>query len=382
MHISIYHNILWSKYKGGVFSQVYVQGRARDIDTSFVQIAETDDDRTPLGGVDMSYHQYPFRLLFHGDYSHPGRYRRITKLVQDVVNYPCDLVVMPGYHRIEYWAMLITCMFVGRRRAVFCDSTEFDRPQSRWKDIAKQLFFKRCDGFFCYGRRSKDYLLKFGVDEVKIAYRCQAAALPHSYDAKSVLASYRARNEKPPEVFRFLYVGRLSIEKGLNDLLDAFLQIRAKRDDVKLDLIGAGPLRDELIARVAKLNLQDTVSFLGAKSMDAIGELFLQSAALVLPSHSEPWGLVVNESLSYGCPVVVSNVCGCVPDLVVDGETGYSFAVGNVDALSAAMLLTAEMSTDRVGLANRCLDVIAGFTPERAASQILDGCSRMIGNGR
>jgi len=77
MHISIYHNILWSKYKGGVFSQVYVQGRARDIDTSFVQIAETDDDRTPLGGVDMSYHQYPFRLLFHGDYSHPGRYRRL-----------------------------------------------------------------------------------------------------------------------------------------------------------------------------------------------------------------------------------------------------------------------------------------------------------------
>jgi len=381
MHISIYHNILWSKYKGGVFSQVYVQGRARDIDTSFIQIAETDDDRAPLGGVDMSYHQYPFRLLFQGDYSHPGRYRRIAKLVRDVVNYPCDLVVMPGYHRVEYWAMLIACMFVGRRRAVFCDSTEFDRPRSRWKDIAKQLFFKRCDGFFCYGRRSKDYLLRFGVDEVKIAYRCQAAALPHSYDAKDVLASYQARNGKPPELFRLLYVVSLSIEKGLNDLLDAFLQVRAKRDDVKLDLVGAGPLKDKLMARVAKLNLGDTVSFLGAKDIDAIGELFLQSAALVLPSHSEPWGLVVNESLSYGCPVVVSNVCGCVPDLVIDGVTGYSFEVGNADALSAAMLLTAEMSTDRVGLAKQCLDVIAAFTPERAASQILDGCTRIIGNG-
>jgi glycosyltransferase involved in cell wall biosynthesis len=100
---------------------------------------------------------------------------------------------------------------------------------------------------------------------------------------------------------------------------------------------------------------------------------------LVLPSHSEPWGLVVNESLSYGCPVVVSNVCGCVPDLVIDGVTGYSFEVGNVGALAAAMLLTADMSADRVGVANRCLEVIAGFTPERAASQILDGCTRMIG---
>ena len=76
----------------------------------------------------MSYHQYPFRLLFRGGYSKPGRYRRVMKLVRDVVAYPCDLVVMPGYHRVEYWAMLLACMFVGRRRAVFCDSTEFDRP--------------------------------------------------------------------------------------------------------------------------------------------------------------------------------------------------------------------------------------------------------------
>ena len=382
MHIAIYHNILWSKYKGGVFSQVYVQGRARDIDTSFVQIAETDDERTPLGGVDMSYHQYPFRLLFRGGYSKPGRFRRVTKLVRDVVAHPCDLVVMPGYHRVEYWAMLLACMFVGRRRAVFCDSTEFDRQQSRWKDIAKQLFFKRCDGFFCYGRRSKDYLLRFGVDEFKIAYRCQAAALPHSYDPKDVLAGYQSGALNPQKLFRFLYVGRLSIEKGLNDLLEAFRLIREKRNDVKLDLVGAGPLRDELIRRVSEMNLGDSVSFLGPKGMDEIAELFMPSAALVLPSHSEPWGLVVNESLSYGCPVVVSNVCGCVPDLVIDGITGYSFEVGDIDALSKAMLLTAEMSVDRVAVARRCLEVIAGFTPERAASQILDGCTRMMDGAR
>ena len=382
MHIAIYHNILWSKYKGGVFSQVYLQGRERDIDTSFVQIAETDDERTALSGVDMSYHQYPFRLLFRGGYSKPGWYRRVMKLVRDVVAYPCDLVVMPGYHRVEYWAMLLACMMVGRRRAVFCDSTEFDRPQSRWKDIAKQLFFKHCDGFFCYGRRSKDYLLRFGVDEFKIAYRCQAAALPHSYDPKDVLDAYQSGAVDSKGVFRFLYVGRLSTEKGLIDLLEAFRQIREKRSDVKLDLVGAGPLQDELVRRVAEMNLTDSVSFIGPLGMDAIAELFMPSAALVLPSHSEPWGLVVNEALSYGCPVVVSNVCGCVPDLVIDGVTGYSFPVGDVDGLAKAMLLTAEMSADRVALAKRCLEVIAGFTPQRAASQILDGCTRMIGGVR
>jgi glycosyltransferase involved in cell wall biosynthesis len=90
--------------------------------------------------------------------------------------------------------------------------------------------------------------------------------------------------------------------------------------------------------------------------------------------------LVVNESLSYGCPVVVSNVCGCVPDLVVDGVTGYSFEVGDIEALSRAMLSTIEMAADRVAVARQCLAVISEYTPIRAAAQILDGCARIVGD--
>jgi glycosyltransferase involved in cell wall biosynthesis len=90
--------------------------------------------------------------------------------------------------------------------------------------------------------------------------------------------------------------------------------------------------------------------------------------------------LVVNESLSYGCPVVVSNVCGCVPDLVIDGVTGYSFEAGNVDELFRALRSVTKMAADRVAVAKNCLKVISGFTPNRAASQILDGCERIIGD--
>jgi glycosyltransferase involved in cell wall biosynthesis len=133
------------------------------------------------------------------------------------------------------------------------------------------------------------------------------------------------------------------------------------------------------MARVSELKLEHVVSFLGAKSISEIGELFIESTALVLPSHSEPWGLVVNEALSYGCPVVVSNVCGCVPDLVIDGVTGYSFEVGDIEALSRAMLAAIELAADRVAVAKQCLEVISDFTPNRAASQILDGCTRIVG---
>jgi glycosyltransferase involved in cell wall biosynthesis len=379
MRIAIYHNILWSKYKGAVFSQVHLDGAPRGITPSFIQIAETEDIRTGLGGVDMSYHQYPFRLLFRGSYGNAPLMRRIGALARDLYKYPVDLVIMPGYHRAEYWAMLGVCILLRRKRAVFCDSTSVDRPRSAWRDLAKRWFFAGCNGFFCYGIRSKEYLMSYGVSESKIAYRCQAAALPRGYEVDKVLSHYRSKWRENPEEPRFLYVGRLSVEKGLEDLFEAFRILCKRWPRAKLELVGAGPLADDLKRRVADLQMTHAISFLGSKNLEEIAGLFQSCTALVLPSHSEPWGLVINEALSYGCPVVVSSACGCVPDLVLDGVTGYSFEVGNVQDLARAMDSTRSLSNDRPAVAERCLEVVSNYTPERASTQILDGCMRMVG---
>ena len=376
--VSIYHNILWSKYKGVVFTALHSCSNRIGIDVSFVQVAETESRRIAIGKTDLSYHQYPYRLLFAGSYDRVPIWRRIFALSNDLIRNPCDLVVLPGYEHIEYWAMLMVCMLLRRKRAVFCDSTVYDRPKYRWKEIAKGVFFRRCHGFFCYGRRSKEYILRYGVDEKRIKFRCQAAALPHTYDAAKVIGEYRANSSKVPAFSTFLYVGRLSVEKGLDDLLEAFNQVHAKLPESKLDLVGAGPLEEMLTARVKSLGLELSVRFLGPKSVEEIGPLFVSCTALVLPSHSEPWGLVVNESLSYGCPVVVSNVCGCVPELVLQGETGYSYPVRDVSALAQAMLDVSRLSSDRVAVAQRCIELISKFSPDVAASQILDGCARIL----
>jgi glycosyltransferase involved in cell wall biosynthesis len=380
MRIAIYHNILWSKYKGVVFSQVHLDGAPRGITPSFIQIAETEDIRVGLGGVDLSYHQYPFRLLFRGSISNAPLIRRIGALARDLYKNPVDLVIMPGYHRAEYWAMLVVCILLRRKRAVFCDSTLVDRQRAAWREWAKRWFFVWCNGFFCYGIRSKEYLMSYGVSESKIAYRCQAAALPHGYGVDKVLAHYETNWRGQPDQPRFLYVGRLSIEKGLDDLFAAFCVLYKRFPGARLDLVGAGPLADELKRRVITLKMAHAISFLGSKGLEEIAVLFQASTALVLPSHSEPWGLVVNEALSYGCPVVVSSACGCVPDLVREGITGYAFEAGNVDDLVKAMDSVRHLSNDRQTVARQCLEVVSDYTPERAATQILDGCVRMVGN--
>jgi glycosyltransferase involved in cell wall biosynthesis len=380
MRIAIYHNILWSKYKGVVFSQVHLDGAPRGITPSFIQIAETEDIRVGLGGVDLSYHQYPFRLLFRGSISNAPLIRRIGALARDLYKNPVDLVIMPGYHRAEYWAMLVVCILLRRKRAVFCDSTAVDRPRVAWREWAKRWFFVWCNGFFCYGIRSKEYLMSYGVSESKIAYRCQAAALPHGYSVQKVLSHYqsnwRGRSDQP----RFLYVGRLSVEKGLDDLFAAFCMLYKRFPAARLDFVGAGPLADKLKRRAANLEMTRAISFLGSKSLEEIAALYQTCTALVLPSHSEPWGLVVNEALSYGCPVVVSSACGCVPDLVREGVTGHAFEVGNVADLARALESARFLAEGRPAIARQCLEVVSDYTPERAATQILDGCVRMVGN--
>jgi glycosyltransferase involved in cell wall biosynthesis len=372
--IRIYHNNLWARYKGAIFSKIYSKSPLRGLATEFVQVAETSIERALLGGVDRSYHQYPFELLFPKSYNDVPRYKLVFTLAADLLRNRSELVVIPGYHKLEYWVMLVLCMLLRRKRAVFCDSTAYDRAKYRWKERAKVFFFRRCHGVFCYGIRSKEYVASYGVEAHRIFSDCQAAALPHAYDAAAVSRYYESKPRDDAAPVKFLYIGRLAKEKGLYDLLDAFRGVRQQIPGAGLDIVGSGVLADALKRRARELGLQSAVAFLGTKTPEDIGRLLLGSDAMVLPSHAEPWGLVVNEALSYGCPVVVSNICGCVPELVRDGITGYSFPVGDIPALCAAMLAAARLSKDRISVAKQCIQLIGQYTPERAADEILSGC--------
>ena len=94
--------------------------------------------------------------------------------------------------------------------------------------------------------------------------------------------------------------------------------------------------------------------------------------------HSEPWGLVVNEALAHGCPAVVSESCGCVPELVIDGVSGYAFTAGDVADLQRTMLKSMEAFAGYGGRRSAACDVIRRFDPPSAAANIARGCALML----
>ena len=375
--IEIYHNIMWSKYKAAVFSSLYELTNSENIKVSFIQIAETDADRTTLSAVDLSYHDYPCKLMFSGAYGAVPKFQLLRNLFVSVWNSKSELILLPGFHRPEYWAMLLAAVLKGTKRAVFCDSTIYDQRQSFAKGLLKRLFFFLCDGFFVYGKRARDYVIHYGAPRNKVFFRCQAAALPVEYSTE--LALHQRMTHAPcSEVPRFLYVGRLSPEKALDVLFQAFVIVHKNLPNSSLVLVGAGPQRQELEDLAKSLDIDDVVFFAGSMDADALAVEYTKASCLVLPSFSEPWGLVVNEALSWGCPVVVSHRCGCTPELVENQQTGLVFEAQNVDDLANNLIAVPARFADVEATARLSLKLISEYTPKVAAEEILAGCKKIL----
>lgn len=381
--VTIFHNVVWSRHKGAVFSALYTLSASGAIRYSMVQIAETETDRIGFSDVDYSYHRYPMHKLFDGCYEDVPAWKMIARLTREVLKTKAELVVLPGYHRPEYWAMLAACVVTRKRRAVFCDSTAFDRPRRLLTSIPKRIFFSLCDGYFGFGERSREYLMSLGAKRERIFVPCQAAALPQSFSPERALHERLSARRLGRPVL--LYVGRLSEEKAVDTLLDAFARAREIVPEATLRIVGTGGLYDRLASRVAALALDGAVRFVGSLQDEPLSREYFGATCLVLPSHSEPWGLVVNEALNHGCPAVVSDRCGCVPELVVEGETGLSFPAGDVDALTRTLIAAIGCFDDAERTAHACMSRIARFDPRSAALNIERGCVAMLrasGSGR
>lgn len=381
MKLTVWHNILWSRYKAVVLSALWRQAQAQGTPVTFYQIAETDINRMGLSPVDRSWHQYPYKLLFAGPYSGISRLRLLSSLVKEAWIDDSDVTILWGYDRPEVWLQALVLKLRGRRFGFFCDSTIYDRPQRFLKGVAKRVIFSMADGIFCYGRRAVEYVHHYGIPKDKSFDRCQAAALPREYSAEQALRQRREKAPGPGAAPRYLYVGRLSAEKSLDHLLLAFKEVSSYRPGAQLVLVGKGPSHQNLRALAAELDIQHDVVFAGAKYDSELFEEYSKASCLVLPSKSEPWGLVVNEALSYGCPALVSSRCGCVPELISEAATGFVFEWGDVKELARQMNCVPDVFSDVTMAAKACIKQIAPYTPEAAANSIFLGCRTILEMG-
>lgn len=384
MRILIVHNLLWAHYKASVFEALQQQvDQQPDLTMHVLQIARNERSRAGMeaDAVEAPAYQYSYELLFDRYLDDTRPLDRAKALLSRARAYRPDVITLTGYYDPAQLALLFWAKLRGIRVIMQNESTTADHQRTGPKEAFKRWVISLFDGFFCFGSRSAEYLLALDVPARKILLRKNAV------DNKTIVRVYeQARLTRSSEQERlrlpahnFVYVGRLIGVKNLPVLLNAFAQARQQTTgaDWGLILLGDGADRPALMQQTAELGLTDVVSFQPAQPWYRVPAFLALSDVLVLPSQSEPWGLVVNEAMVCGLPVIVSSQCGCVPDLVVDGETGFVFDPANTPQL--AQLLTRFMTGQVDGAAMRqaALNRIAPYAPDVVAREMLAGFKKV-----
>jgi len=185
---------------------------------------------------------------------------------------------------------------------------------------------------------------------------------------------------KQPKVERtagpyFLASSRFIERKNLRRLIDAYADYRRRSLDSSLAtrhpslptwglvLLGTGPLREEMMRQVERERIPE-VSFPGFQQLDALLGYYAGAGAFVHPARQEQWGLVVNEAMACGLPVLVSRTVGAAYDLVQDGVNGFRFDPEDTGGLAALLTKVAapDFPREQFGAASR--RIIAEWTPE------------------
>jgi glycosyltransferase involved in cell wall biosynthesis len=172
----------------------------------------------------------------------------------------------------------------------------------------------------------------------------------------------------------FLYVGRLVRSKGIFDLVEAYARLDEEiHRRIGLVFVGEGADRPELMGRAARI-APGAIQFFGFVHREELPEFYALADALVFPTHSDPWGLVVNEAMSCGLPIIVTSVAGCAADLVQDGWNGFVVPSSDAPRLSAAMARVASDTGLRAEMGNRSRERIAANSPQAWA----DGLTKAV----
>jgi len=219
------------------------------------------------------------------------------------------------------------------------------------------------------GKASFEYLRSLGSPETSILTAPNAVDSSFfATQAENARAQATEARKKLKLPSRFiLFVGRLVPEKGVFDLLEAYAKLASSlRSELGLVFAGDGVSREEL-AQQAKRITPGVVCFPGFAQREDLASLYALAEALVLPTHSDTWGLVVNEAMACGLPIVVTSVAGCAADLVEDGWNGYVVPPRDSEKLSVAINSLARQPELRRQMSVRSLERIRNYSPEACA---------------
>jgi glycosyltransferase involved in cell wall biosynthesis len=259
-----------------------------------------------------------------------------------------DTVIVNGWNYKSAWQTMRACWRIKTPVMVRSDShlhTERSFPKRVLKLPLYRWFIPKVDACCAVGTWSRDYFRHYGARADRIFI------VPHVVDVdffrkeaetlRSQRSELRRKWQLDDEAAVFLFAGKFVEKKRPLDFINAIAMANANGNQITGLMVGDGPLRQVCEDEVKNSNAP--IQFAGFLNQSKMPMAYAAADALVLPSDGgETWGLVVNEAMASGKPCFVSDRVGCGPDLIVRGETGDVFPLGDIVALSSLLGSYAE----------------------------------------
>jgi len=371
--ILIIHTVAWSHYAALTFSELYKLSINNNFDFFVIHLARTHRGREKIGDYDIKIHNYPHKILYNGFLENLSTVNKIRLLLKEIIDYKPTILITAGYSDPSIIFSVIFNKIRGGKNIITSDTTINDRARIWYKKLLKKAILKFFNFGFCIGTKQMEYLLSLGFSKNKLI-----KAGWYAIDYKDVSKTNKLINNF--KKFNFIYVGRLSPEKNLKILINSFYEVKRFKNsnDWGLIIVGDGPQKEELFKLVNSLGIKNDIFFVGGRSWKEVVDFYTISDVFILPSISEPWGLVVNEAMIYGLPVIVSKRCGSYYDLVKEGVNGFGFDPFNQKELQEIMLKFINKEVDMKKMGEESKNIIKDYTPENAAKQMLTGIKKLL----
>jgi glycosyltransferase involved in cell wall biosynthesis len=239
------------------------------------------------------------------------------------------------------------------------------------KRAAYPLLLRTFDAALYVGVRNRDYFLHYGFPSARLFHspHCIETDRFETGATDEARAALRGKLGVPDDETVLLFAGKLIPFKQPQRVVEAAGELLRAGRRVSVMVAGSGPLYEPMVATASKLGVP--LRYLGFQNQTEMPSAYAASDVLVLPSTGqETWGLVCNEALASGRPIVVSDQVGCAPDLASDGVAGRTFPMGDSSALAAVVAQTIDNPPGRAAIRSRsqrhsvsaaCSGILAGM---------------------
>ncbi len=263
----------------------------------------------------------------------------------------------------------------------------FDRwvKRTTMKEAIKRWLFPKVDMILTVGEDGKEFSTRYGAGPEKIFFAPHVIDVSHYQSGAEAARPEREvlRRELGLEGTTFIYVGRLWWGKGVNYLLDAFERVQGKcAEPVSLLLVGDGPEEAALKQACTERGIRNVV-FVGFRQKSELPRYYALADVFVFPTLGDPYGLVVDEAMACGLPVITTAAAGEINDRIEEGVNGCVVAPEDTAALAGAMHMLAGNPALRDRMGAVAAQKIQCHTPDQwandfecAVQQLLEGGTR------